>query len=73
MRNIYVALRDQKKIMFYVNNYINWDQFNQLYTSNWLKKDVQNIDAVTQKFILASTKVTNLRRKEFRKKQKVVD
>ncbi len=27
----YVVSRDQDKVMFYVNNYIDWDQFNQLY------------------------------------------
>ena len=27
----YVVLRDQNKFLFYVNNYIDWDQFNQLY------------------------------------------
>ena len=26
--------KDQDKFVFYVNNYINWDQFNQLYDLN---------------------------------------
>ena len=33
-RSAYVVLRNQDKVEFYVNNYINWDQFNQLYDSN---------------------------------------
>ena len=27
----YTVPRDQDKFVFYVNNYIDWDQFNQLY------------------------------------------
>ncbi len=27
----HVVSRDQDKVVFYVNNYIDWDQFNQLY------------------------------------------
>ena len=26
--------RDQNKFVFYINNYIDWDQFNQLYDSD---------------------------------------
>ena len=25
---LHIVLRDQEKIMFYINNYIDWDQFN---------------------------------------------
>ncbi len=59
--------------MLYINNYIEWDQFNQLYALDWLEKGVWNADAVAQKLTPASTKVTDLRRKEARKKQEVVD
>lgn len=31
---IYFVSRDQNKVLFYVNNYINWDQLNQLYNLN---------------------------------------
>ncbi len=27
----HVVPKDQDKVVFYVNNYIDWDQFNQLY------------------------------------------
>lgn len=59
--------------MFYVNNYIDWNWFNRLYIFNWLKKDIKNIDAVARKLKPASTKVINFRKKEVKKKQKVVD
>ena len=29
--NAYLVPRDQDKFVFYINNYIDWDQFNQLY------------------------------------------
>ncbi len=31
LRSAHVVPRDQDKVVFYVNNYIDWDQFNQLY------------------------------------------
>ena len=34
LRNAHIVPRDQDKIVFYVNNYINWDRFNQLYDSD---------------------------------------
>ena len=27
----HIVFKDQNKLVFYINNYINWDQFNQLY------------------------------------------
>ena len=71
--SVHVVLRDQEKIVFYVNNYIDWNQFNQLYVLDRMKKDVQNANVVTRKLKLALTKTTNLRRKEARKKQEVVN
>ena len=32
LHNTHIIPRDWEKIVFYVNNYIDWDQFNQLYT-----------------------------------------
>ena len=54
--------------MFYVNNYIYWDQFNQLYAPDWLEKSVQNADAVAQKLLSASIKATDLKREGAKKK-----
>ena len=34
LRNAHMVPRDQDKFVFYVNNYIDWDQFNQLYDSD---------------------------------------
>ncbi len=31
LRSTHVVPRNYDKIVFYVNNYIDWDQFNQLY------------------------------------------
>lgn len=48
LRSAYVVPRDQERIVFYVNNYVNWDQFNQLYDPDWLEKGVQNAGAVAR-------------------------
>ena len=45
--------------MFYVNNYINWDEFNQLYDSDQIEKSIQNADAIAHKLILALIRVIN--------------
>lgn len=68
LHNAYVIFSDQKKIMFYINNYINWNQFNQLLALDWLQKDIQNIDVVAQKLKPTSITVINLKRKKARKK-----
>ena len=31
LHSVHVIPRDQNKFVFYINNYIDWDQFNQLY------------------------------------------
>ena len=36
--NAHMVFRDQDKFVFYVNNYIDWDQLNQLYDLDWMKK-----------------------------------
>lgn len=38
--SIYVIPKDQDRFVFYVNNYINWDQFNQLYNVYWFNKSI---------------------------------
>ncbi len=73
LHSAHIVFRDQEKIVFYVNNYIDWDQFNQLYVPDWPEKNVQNVDKVVQKLTSASTKATDLRKKEARKKQEVVN
>lgn len=59
--------------MFYINNYIDKNKFPQLSVFNWIEKDIYNIDMIFYKLKSALTKVTNLKKKEAKKKQKVVD
>ena len=74
LRSAHVVLRDQDKMVFYVNNYIDWDQFNQLYDADWFNKGIRNADAVARKLGPALIKVTNLKlevaKKEIQKNMK---
>lgn len=36
----YVMAKNKEKTVFYINTYINWNQFNQLYNPDWLNKDI---------------------------------
>ncbi len=73
----HVVSRDQDKFVFYVNNYIDWNQFNQLYDPDWMEKGIRNADAVVCKLRPASTSATNQRlevaREERRKKEEMVE
>lgn len=40
--NANIVTRDQNRNVFYVNNYIDWDKFNQLYTPDRIKKQKEN-------------------------------
>ena len=77
LRNAHMIPRDQDKVVFYVNNYINWDQFNQLYDPDWIEKGIQNADVVAHKLRPASIKATNHRlevaREEQWKKEEMVE
>ena len=77
LRSTHVVPKNQEKFVFYVNNYIDWDQFNQLYDSDWMKKGVKNADAVTCKLRLALTRAINDKleaaRKEKWKKKKMIE
>ena len=71
----HVVPRDQDKFLFYVNNYIDWDQFNQLYDPDWMEKGIKNADAIPRKFGPASTRATNnkleVAREERQKKKEI--
>ena len=41
LHSAHVVPKNQDKFMFQVNNYIDWDQFNQSYNPNWMKKDIK--------------------------------
>lgn len=76
LRSVYVVSKDQDRMVFYVNNYINWDQFKQLYNADQFNKGIRNVDSVTYKLRPASIKATNLRlevaKEEVQKKHEVV-
>ncbi len=69
--------KDQDKFVFYVNKYINWNQFNQLYYLYWIEKGINNADAITRKLGLALTRATNQRlevaKEERRKTEEIVE
>ena len=77
LRSAHVVPKDQDKFVFYVNNYIDWDQFNQLYDPDWMKKGIRNADAVARKLRPASTRATNDRleaaREERRKREEMME
>lgn len=49
-------LKDIKDKNFYINNYINGDQFNELYDSEWQTKKTKTVNAIIEKLILVSKK-----------------
>lgn len=59
--NAHVVSKNQDKFILYVNNYINWDQFNQLYDFNYIENPIRNVNAVTRNFRLILTRVNNHR------------
>ena len=65
----HMVLRDQNKVVFYVNNDINWDQFNQLYDHDQIEKSIQNVDVVAHKRALALIKTTNYRLEDAKEEQ----
>ncbi len=54
LRSTHMVFRNQNKVVFYVNNYIDWNQFNQLYDQDRIEKYIRNTDIVAHKFGLAS-------------------
>lgn len=72
----YLVFRDQDKFVFYSNNYINWDQFSQLYDLDWMEKSIRNADAVARKLGPALTRVINysleVARKERQKREEIM-
>ena len=54
---IYMVSWNWDKVVFYINNNIDWDQFNQLYDFDWIEKDIWNVYAVARKLWLILIKV----------------
>ena len=57
----HVVLRDTEDNIFYLNNYIDWDQFNQLYNPEWQTMRTQSSNAIVQKLMPASKKAIEQR------------
>ena len=77
LRSAHMVPRDQDKFVFYVNNYIDWDEFNQLYDLDWMEKGIRNADVLGHKLGPASTRAINngleVARKERQKKEEIKD
>lgn len=62
--------------MFYVNNYIDWYQLNQLYDLDQIENGIKNVNAVAHKLESNLTKATNYKskvaNKKRRKKEKMI-
>lgn len=69
--------KNQDKIIFYINNYINYNQLNLLYDLNQLKNYIRNINIVVYKFGPTLIKVINQKlqivKKKNRKKEEILE
>ena len=61
LHSAHVVPKNQDKFVFYIHNYIYWDQFNQSYDPDWIKKGIKNPDAIACKFGLALIRAINNR------------
>ncbi len=77
LHSTHMVSKDQDNVVFCVNNYIDWDQFNQLYDPDWMKKRIKNTDIVARKLRPALTRATNQRleipKEKRRKKEEIVE
>ena len=77
LHSAHVVPRDQDKFVFYINNYIDWNYFNQLYDLDWIEKVIKNTDLVARKLGPALTRATNERvevaKKKRRKREKMIE
>lgn len=69
--------RNKDKFVFYINNYIDWDQFNQLYNLNWIKKYIKSAYIVAHKVGLALSRAIIYRlevaREKKQKREEIVE
>lgn len=56
---IYIISKNQNGNVFYINNYIDWKQFNQLHSPDLMKKGKKNAETAARKLKPTSTKATN--------------
>ena len=57
MQSTYIVSKNTKNNTFYLNNYNDWDQFNELYNSKWQIKGIWSANAIVQKLMPVSKKV----------------
>lgn len=55
----YIISKDQDKFQFYINNYINLNQFNQLYDLNCIEKDIKITNLILCKLELTTIRAIN--------------
>ena len=77
LRSAHVGFRDQDKFVFYVDNYIDWDQFNQFSDSDLMDKDIRNANAIASKLGPVLLRATNDRlkiaREKWQKMEKMIE
>ena len=77
LRSPHMVSKNQNKVVFYINNYIDWDQFNKFYDLDRMKKGISNTNVVTRNLRLALIKLTNhkleIARKKQRKREEMVE
>ena len=77
LHSAHVIPRDLDKFLYYINNYNDCNQFNQLYDLNWIEKGIKNINTVVRKLGPALTRAPNYRlevtREERRKRDEMVE
>ncbi len=61
LQNVHVVPRDIEGNTFYLNNDIDWDQFNQLYDPEWETKKTRSANAIVQKLMPVSRKAMEQR------------
>ena len=61
LQSAHVVPKDTEGNTFYLNNYIDWDQFNQLYDPEWQTKGTRSANAIVQKLMPASRKAMEQR------------
>lgn len=59
LHSAHIISKDQNKAVFYINNHIDWDQFNKSYDIDWFNKDIQNANTMAHKFYPVLIKATN--------------
>ncbi len=61
LQSAHFVPRDTEGNTFYLNNYIDWDQFNQLYDTKWQTKGTQSANVIVWKLMSTSRKAIEQR------------